>query len=284
MDVSLGILFGTVAMISWGVSDFCVSKSARGCDPIRAFFWSQLVALAIMSVIFFTFFSMPVLSFRIIALIFASGTLTVIANSAFYKALRVGQVAIVMPVESCWAVVTVFLSLAFFHEALTGAQTIGVTLAILGAILVSFKWNDFLNMKKHANGVNYAILAAAAFGTDFVLIDMMVEEIGWFLPILFIGSVAAVYLFLYLKSSKKDISVPKRVLPFIIIVGVLDTLAYLAYSFGVTSVYSAIVAPIAAASPAVSIILAKIFFKETLEPNQRIGVISVLAGLILLSL
>lgn len=237
-----------------------------------------------MFVIFFTYFSMPVLSFRTLGLILASGTLTVIANSAFYKALKVGQVAIVMPVESCWAVVTVFLSLAFFHEALTSAQTIGVTLAILGAVLVSFKWNDFLNMKKHAKGVNYAILAAAAFGTDFVLIDMMVEELGWFLPILFIGSVAAVYLLVYLKAAKKDLSVPKRVLPFIILVGVLDTLAYLAYSFGVTSVYAAIVAPIAAAFPAVSIILAKMFFKETLESNQRIGVVSVLAGLVLLSL
>lgn len=37
MDISLGILFGIFAMLSWGVSDFCVSKSARGCDPIRAF-------------------------------------------------------------------------------------------------------------------------------------------------------------------------------------------------------------------------------------------------------
>jgi uncharacterized membrane protein len=131
---------------------------------------------------------------------------------------------------------------------------------------------------------NYAVIAALAYGVDFVLIDLMANKIGWFFPILFVGLVTACYLSIYAGMSGRDISFPKNVWYFIILVGILDTVAYLFYSSSVTTVYGAVMAPIAASSPAVSIILAKIFYKEKIETHQGIGVISVLIGLILLSI
>lgn len=284
MDISTGILFGMVALLGWGASDFCVSKSARGASPFTAFLWSQIVALILMFPIYLMFFSLPQFSIALLGLMAASGFLTVVSNLSFYKGLQVGKVSIVMPVASSWAVVTVLLSLAMLHEVLTGVQAVGISLAIIGAVLVSFKWKDLLKLKNHAKGVKYAVIAALAFGTDFVVIDMMVGEIGWFLPIFFIGMITAFFLLAYSGVAKKSISFPRNVLLFIILVGILDTVAYLSYSSGVTSEYAAIVAPIGAASPAISIILARIFFKERLHFNQKVGVVSVLAGLIMLSL
>ncbi len=284
MDISHGIFFGIIAMMSWGASDFFVTKSARGCDPFKAFLWSQLFALVLLFAIFLIFFEIPKFSFITAGLILASAFFTVIANMAFYKSLKAGKVSIVMPVASCWAVVTVFLSLVFLNQSLTQNHVFGVTLAIAGAVLVSFKWNDLKKLKNHSEGVNYAVIAAIAYGMDFVLIDLMSNEIGWFLPTLFVGLVTACLLSVYAGISRRDISFPRNVWLFIVLVGILDTLAYLSYSSGVTSVYGAIVAPIGAASPAVSIILAKIFFKEKIEMHQEIGIISVLIGLILLSI
>ncbi len=234
--------------------------------------------------IFLLFFKLPQFSLAIVGLVAASGFLTVIANIAYYKGLQIGKVSIVMPVESCWAIVTVILSLTLLNEVLTAIQAIGITLTIAGAVLVSFKWKDLLKLKNHSKGVKYAAIAAVAFGTDFVVIDLAVSEIGWFLPIFFIGVITAFFLLAYSGISKKDISFPRNVLPFIVLVGILDTVAYLSYSTGIISEFSAIVAPIAAASPAVSIILAKTFFRERLQINQDIGIVSVLAGLLLLSL
>lgn len=284
MDISFGVLFGMVALLGWGASDFCVSKSARGASPFKAFFWSQLVALALMFPIFLLFFRLPQFSFTVIGLLIIYGILTVISNLSFYKGLRVGKVSVVMPVESGWAVVTVILSLTLLHEVLTATQAVGISLAIGGAVLVSFKWKDLMRFRNHAKGVKYAVIAALTFGIDFVVIDLLVSEIGWFLPVFFIGAITAFFLLTYSSVSKKDISFPRGVLLFIILVGILDTVAYLSYSSGVTSEYAAIVAPIGAASPAISIILARIFFKEKLHFNQKLGAVSVLAGLILLSL
>lgn len=285
MNIFSGVFFGIVAMLSWGASDFCVTKSARGCDPLKAFFWSQIFALVLTFFIFYNFFQLPKFSFEIAALILASGFFSVIANFSFYKSLRLGQVSVVMPIASCWAVVTVLLSLIFLEQTLTFLNAVGVVLAVMGALLVSFRLKDLsLDVRKHDKGIKYAVIAALAYGADFTIIDLAANKIGWFLPIFFIGIVTAVFLFLYAKAAKKDISFPQNALRFIILVGILDTVAYLSYSSSVTEEYGAVVAPIAAASPAVSIFLARIFFKEKLELNQEIGMVSVLASLILLAL
>jgi len=284
MDISYGIFFGIIAMMSWGVSDFFVTKSTRGCDPFRAFLWSQIIALIILFAIFFIFLETPKFSFNIVGLILLSAFFTVIANLAFYKSLKVGKVSIVMPVASCWAVVTVLLSLIFLNQSLTQNRVVGVVLAIAGAVLVSFSWKDLKKLKNHADGVNYAVIAALAYGIDFVFIDLMANRIGWFFPILFTGLVTACFLSVYAGMSGKDISFPKKVWHFIILVGILDTVAYLFYSSSVTTVYGAVMAPIAASSPAVSILLAKIFFKEKIEMHQEIGIALVIIGLILLSI
>jgi uncharacterized membrane protein len=214
-----------------------------------------------------------------------SGFFSIVANFSFYKSLKQGKVSVVMPIASCWAVVTVLLSLIFLEETLTFYNALGVIFAVTGALLVSFKMKDLsLDTRKYGKGVKYAIIAALAYGADFVIIDLAANKIGWFLPIFFIGIVTAFFLFIYAKAAKKDISFPQNALRFIILVGILDTVAYLSYSSSVTEEYGAVVAPIAAASPAVSIFLARIFFKEKLEINQEIGMVSVLVSLILLAL
>jgi drug/metabolite transporter (DMT)-like permease len=163
-------------------------------------------------------------------------------------------------------------------------QATGIILILAGAVLVSFKWRNLLKIKNPAKGIKYAIIAAIAYGIDFVIIDLLAKQIGWFLPIFFIGAITAAYMLIFSGTTKKDISFPKNVTWFIILVGILDTVAYLAYSSGVTSEFGSIVAPIGAASPVVAIILAKIFFKENIEMNQITGIVAVILGLILVSL
>lgn len=287
MDITFGIFFGLVSMLSWGASDFFIAKSVRGSGVLRAFLWAQIVSVTLLFSIFLYYYDIPKFTSYTIALIFTAGTLGVVSNLSFYKSLKVGKVCIVMPVASCWAMITVVLSMIFLGESLDMAQVLGIVFAIFGAALVSFRFSDLkkLDMKKHANkGVEYAVVAAFAYGTNFVLIDVLVSEVGWFLSILFIEIIVVSLLLFYSGAMKSDISFPKNVFQFVVLVGILDATAYLSYGIGVTSEFGSIVAPIAASSPAISILLAKIFFKEELEINQKIGIVSVLAGLVLLAL
>ncbi len=286
MDISLGIIFGIIAAIGWGTADFFVARAVRKTTIFKTFFWSQMIGVAFFIIIFSLFFKFPILSFATIGVILIASFLSTISYLLFYKGLQVGKVSIISPLTACWAIVTVILSLIFLNERLTAIQGVGVTLAILGAILASFKLNDLLKLKlkNAAKGVKYTVIAVFGWGISYVLIDILVAELKWFLPIFFIKIVGVLYLLLYTGTTKKKISFPKNVVWLIVLIGVLEFIAFSSYGLGVNSEYTAIVAPISVAFPAVTVILARIFFKETLEINQKIGIIAIIAGLVLLAL
>ena len=165
-------------------------------------------------------------------------------------------------------------------------QITGAGLAILGAALASFKLHDLMKLKLRnvMKGVKYGVIAMIGWGISFNLIGILAAELSWFLPIFLIKIATALYLLAYSGATRQRISFPKNVALFIILIGILEFAAFLSYGIGVNSEKSAIIAPIASAFPMVTIILARIFLKESLEINQKLGVISVLAGLVLLSI
>ena len=118
----------------------------------------------------------------------------------------------------------------------------------------------------------------------YIFVGVLVDELSWFLPIFFVKGITVFYLLVYSSPAKKGISFPKNVALLMIVIGVLEAVAYFSYGAGIASEFTAIVAPIAASFPIITIILARIFFKEVMETNQKIGVVSVLTGLILLSM
>ena len=107
---------------------------------------------------------------------------------------------------------------------------------------------------------------------------------GWFLPVFLIITTEVFYLLMYSGTTKKDISFPKNIALFVILVGVLEAIAFSSAGLGLSFEHTSIVAPIISAFSAITIILARVFFKEILELNQKIGIFFVLAGLVLLSI
>jgi len=198
----------------------------------------------------------------------------------------VGNISVITPVAAAASVVTVILSLIFLGEALNKFQAMGISLTILGAILTSFKLNDLLKLrlKNTVAGVEYAIIAMLGWGVLFFIIDILVSELSWLLPILLIKAIGVLYLLIYSGSAKKNISFPKNVALFVILGGLLETVAFISFGVGITFDLTSVVAPIAFAFPVTAIILARIFLKEILEINQKIGVFSVIAGIVLLSI
>ena len=174
----------------------------------------------------------------------------------------------------------------FLKETIIALQSIGISVVILGAILTSFKFHDLirLKIKNIAKGVKYAVIAMFGWGILFIFVDILVSRLGWFLPLLFFVTVEIFYMLLYSGAAKKNISFPKNFALLVILIGILEATSFLSFGYGISLEDTAIIAPITSAFPAITIILARIFFKEILEINQKIGVISVLVGLVLLSI
>jgi drug/metabolite transporter (DMT)-like permease len=284
MNATLGILFGILAMISWGTADFFVAYAVRKTSIFKVLFWSLLTSVIISFLVAVVFLKIPILSPMIIGIILFCGLLSAVSWGAFYKGLQVGKVAIVSPIANSWPVLAIFISVIFLKESISWIQAIGVLFAILGGALVSFKFKDLLKLKNPAKGVKYALIGVIGWGIMFSFVGYLVKVIGWFFPMVLIKTITTIYLFTYFTSTKKDFALPKLGLIAIIMVGVFEALAIFAYGLGVSFHSTAIVAPIIAGVPMITIILAKIVFKEKIELNQKLGIISVVIGLIFLAI
>lgn len=285
MELSSGILFGIVAMLAWGTSDFFIAMAVRKSSVIKTFLWSTVTTAAGLAVLS-RFFKFPVVSYYAISIFLVTGFLSTIAWLAFYKGLRVGKVSIISPIANSWPLVTVLLSISFLGETLTKVHAVGAGLAILGGILTAFKLKDIrnLNLANPAMGVKYALAGMLGWGVYFVFIDILVAQLNWFFAAFFTKFATIFYLVAYSGAAKKEISFPKNIASLVILSGFLEIVAFLSYNYGITSEYTAMVSPIIAATPMATIFLARIFFREMLEINQKIGVASVLMGLVLLAM
>ncbi len=286
MTLSLGILFGIITMFSWGFSDFFAAMASRKAGVAKTALWSQTIGIIVFFIIFAFFFSLPSISGYDLVLMLACGLLGAIGISSLYKGFEVGAISIISPIASSSAAVTVVLSLIFLGEELSYFQGIGITLAIVGAVLASFKFHDIARLKfsKIASGVEYGIIAMFSFGVSFVLIDVLIEKFGWFIPVFFIKIFGLVFIFLFSFFMKKDLRFPKNAHKFVVIIAALETIAFLSIGAGISQEYTSIVYSVASSFPAITIILARIFMKERMEISNIIGAGFVVFGIGLLSL
>ncbi len=284
MNNLLGIFFGILAMISWGTADFFVASAVRKTSTLKVLFWSLLTSVIIAFFVALFFLKLPILSPTIIGIILLCGLLSAVSWGAFYKGLQIDKVAIISPIANSWPVITIFIGIFLLKESLTLVQGIGIMFVIIGGALVSFKFKDLLKLKNPAKGVKYALVGVLGWGILFSFVGYMVTKIGWFFPMVLIKTITTIYLFMYLKSTHKEFKIPKSGLIFVILVGVFEVLAIFAYGLGVSFHSTTIVAPIIAGVPMVTVILAKIAFKETIELNQKSGIASIIIGLVLLAL
>lgn len=273
-------------MAGWGVADFVVARAVRKAGAFTIFLWSQAIGLFLYAPMLLAFGVVRAPSSAATGTILVAGFLAIAAYLSYYKGLQVGKVSLVAPISACWAIVTVALSSFFLNESLSSFQILAVSLAIFGAVMVSFKWEDVrkLDFRNVAVGIKYAFLAMICWALYYSLLDVLVSELSWFLPVLFVRLAAVFYLFTYSWATKRDIAFPRGVASMVALTGFLEFVSFLSYGIGINSEYTAIVAPISATSPVVTITLAKLFFGETLDPNQKMGIVAVLVSLVLLFL
>lgn len=285
MTLSLGILFGIIAMLGWGFSDFFAAMAARKTSVIKTLIWSQIVG-TLMLIPALLFFRFPDISFNYLMLILIGAFLNIIALLAFYKGLQVGNVSVISPISSAYAAITVVLSLIFLNEKLNALQAAGISLSILGTILASFKLRDLMKLKLEniVSGVRYGLIAMLSWGIAFVFIGILVKNLGWLFPPLLIKTAGIFYILAYAGTAKKNISFPKNAALIVALIGILETIGFLSIGAGISFEQTSIVVPVSSTYALMTVILAQIFFKEVIEVNQKIGVAAVLLGLVLLAI
>ena len=280
----MSILFAASAAFCWAFSDLFATFSSKKNGWLPTVLTSQFVALMCYAATYFVFFRNFDLDFYSTLLILICGSLSAMVLSNMYKGFEVGQLSIISPVVASFSVLTVLIDVIFLGQKLNELQFAGIIFVIIGAILASFKWNDLvkLNWRNASAGIKYALIAMVANAIYFVLVDILVHKMNFFLPFFFIRMVMVPIIFII--GSRKGFVLPAgKTIAWVIIVGILEFFGMISFGAGVSQNYGAIVAPIAASFPAISAVLAWIFLKERIEHNQKLGVLLAVIGVVLLA-
>jgi len=285
----MGIIMGLAAMAGWGIAIFFEAVANRQTKNFIVLFWMEFFGLILG--LFYFFYKLSSFNFFLIyhylPQIAVVAILQMIAYLSFYKGLAKAQVSLVSSVAACWGLLTAMLGVVILKEALKTNQVLAIIFIVIGIILASLDVDSFLKRKiKLLVGVKEGLMAMLCWGISLFMLASLTKTMGWFLPAISFRFFLLIFLATYMVLAKKEFVEKKVNFPLLvlILIGVFDIVGFFTYSLGTAGSYASIVAPIGSAYVLVTIILARIFFKEKIKANQAVGILGILVGLVLISL
>jgi drug/metabolite transporter (DMT)-like permease len=284
-----GVLFGLVAMVGWGLGDVSGALLSRRLENLRALLWVTAAGLALLA-LFVSVTGTPV-TWRPAALpaIVLAGALNTAGAVCFMRGLRVGTVSLVSAIASAYAVVLVLAALVLLGERLTAAQGLAVALVLAGSLLAA---SDLAAWRRGGRpgwsdpGLPFAFGAMFAWGLGYLALAQAARATGWVATSGVAAGVEIVTLALVAVGAGRSIAPPvgRRLVGLTGLTALFSWTANVAYTAGVETNLAAIVAPISAAFPVVTLVLARLLLHERLRPWQWAGIALVIVGVVLLSL
>ena len=288
MALDLGIALAVAAMVSWGVADFLAKKAIDQIGYRTSILINQAVAFIPVLIVAALFFKLPSFSPVLITEIVLAGVTGVIGYIFLYRGFGKGNVSVVAPITASWSVITVLLATLLFAEKLAPLQIVGVVAVFIGVFFASTNFAELkktIKMSRWTAGTPDAVVAMIAWGISYVLLKPITSAVGPVMALFLLKILAVAALFSWVSVGKTMVSIPAKITFLLLsVAGVLDFSAFLAFNFSLKTQYVSVVSAIVATAPAVTIGLAYVFLKERIVGNQKIGIIAILAGLILISL
>ena len=284
----MAIVAGLTSMLFWGAGDFVAAILSRSIGNIRALLWTTI--FGDLFIIIYAIITGALFDFNFKAFFFAvaGGLLHTVGTLSFYKGFREGKVSLVAPISSGWSVILVLAGVLLYGEVLTSPQIGAVALVIIGSILASTDFRELFTSSKVRfadPGIPYAFVAMFAWGIGWLFFNEAVKQVSWVVPNIVLASSIIFFLLIYSFISKRSLSPPYGKNDWVkaIFIGCATMGAYISYSIGIEKYLTSLVGPLAAAYPLVTVVLAYLVLKEKIVLNQRLGMIGVIAGIILLS-
>ena len=284
MSATASILLGIAAMLGFGVADYLAKTLLTKANVFRTALISQGIGSLLFVVAAFAYDRMfP--SVALFSLALFSGLISGAVLCGYYAALSLGKASLVAPVFSCLTVVAVALSFLVLGETLTDLQLSAITIVFLGVVLVALERNTGGAERPRKLSLLLALSAAVIGGANLILQKWIAESGHYLMGFLITRISSATFMTpLALAPGRETrlVEVSQSWLK-LALLGLLDVSAFFAWYLGLRVGLVSIVTPIATSSPAVTVVLAHLFLKERVRLHQRIGIVAIISGIVLLS-
>ncbi|MDQ6841077.1 MAG: EamA family transporter [Actinomycetota bacterium] len=278
----IAVLGGLGAATAWALATLCSSRSSRLIDVYSVTAWVMLVGLLITAPVAAIHGVPAALDGTPGLWLTLSGAGNVGGLVLLYGAMRIGQVSLVAPLVSIeGAIAAVIAVLA--GESL--APAVGVTLAVIaiGVCLAAMPVADPLPVRSAARPkmLLLALGAACSLGGSLYATG----RAGAALPVAWVALSARVFGTVVLAvplALLGRLRLTRRTVPLVVTSGVCEVLGFYSYTTGARHGI-AVAAVLSSQYAALAALGAYVLFRERLHRVQLIGVMTVLAGVALLS-
>ena len=210
-----------------------------------------------------------------------SGFATGASWLCYFKALQLGDVNKVVPIDKSSTVLTILLALIFLGEGITWLKGIAVILIGVGTILMIEKKEAKSEKTNEKSWLIYAVLSAVFASLTSILGKIGIDGVESNLGTAIRTGVVLVmaWLIVFIKGKQRMLrEVPKKELGFICLSGLATGGSWLCYYKALQDGLASVVVPIDKLSILVSIGFSALVFKERLSRKAALGLLLIVAG------
>ena len=208
-----------------------------------------------------------------------SGITTGASWLCYFKALQIGDVNKVAPIDKSSTVLTVVLAIVFFHEPISAVKVVSIVLIGLGTYLMIEKQEKSQNVQR--GWLFYALLSAVFASLTSILGKIGIKNIdsnlGTAIRTIVVLIMAWLIVFIQKKYNEiKDIS--KKSWLFIILSGFATGFSWLCYYRALQDGIVSVIVPIDKLSILITILFSYFVFHEKLSKKAFLGLIGIITG------
>lgn len=273
----MAVILSLLASLTWGAADFLGGVATRRLPAPAVVAVSQALALAPLAAIAAAtggyHSSVGYLGWGI-----GAGVFSGVALTAFYAALATGTMGVVAPIAALGVVVPVGAGLALGDRP-SSAQAVGLAVAAIGVVL---SCGPELRGDVARRPLALAVIAALGFGAVIIFVARGARS-DTVMTLLVMRTSSAGLIAMLGRASHVPLRVTRHDLPLLAAVGAGDVGANAMYAVASRHGLLAIVAVLSSLYPVITVLLARVVFRERMTRTQDAGVIATLAAVALIA-
>ncbi|WP_294908476.1 EamA family transporter [uncultured Ruminococcus sp.] len=210
-----------------------------------------------------------------------SGLATGASWLCYFKALQIGDINKVVPIDKSSIVLTIILAFIFLHESVSLTKAVGVVLIGAGTFLMIERKDAGFKQKEGKNWLLYALGSAVFASLTSILgkigISNVESNLGTAIRTCVVLLMAWVMVFVTGKQHTIR-TIEKKELVFICLSGIATGASWMCYYKALQDGLASVVVPIDKLSVLVTVVFSYIVFHEKLSKKSGVGLISIIAG------
>ena len=210
-----------------------------------------------------------------------SGLATGASWLCYFKALQIGNINKVVPIDKSSTILTILLAFLFLHEEINLPKAIGVVLIAFGTFLMIEKRSDASGQTEKKGWFLFAVGAAVFASLTALLAKIGISGVESNLgtAIRTVVVLAMAWLMVFVTEKIHTIrDIPKNELGFICLSGLATGASWLCYYKALQDGLASVVVPIDKLSLLVTVAFSYIVFHEKLSKKSAAGLISIVVG------